>query len=466
MRRFTMIAVAALSLAACGGDDEPAPASCAELGEGAACGEGGTCRAGACVRTVTGRWDVHRYVEAGKVAEPPPDLTRATIEAIVETSSGFLVREGTGHADGTFEIPDVPVGRYWLHTLGGPRPEYFEERTESEVSVSSGRVGRSASAFATGRWDVGGLEPDASSALEVVCANGGEREGFMSVPAQATTASISPWMTAWASSAAGDRVWVVQVVDRDAGDYRYLAAVAAGELPAPFGPRGPELVPVAVTLAPLSPVTRVFDWRLSSFASVAASLAAEPSAYQWLTIGGRPWPDLALELPTRAHARAPIQAGGDVAATVSYGRAGPAGWVDAYSHETKAVVTLEGGGWRWSARVGVESWGLVSTSGTTRVAMTIGMPGNVALAPEPGANPGTVGRSPTLSWSPPAVGTAERYFVIVSPAAGGDPVYFRLAGTSLRFPPGALLEGTPHLAEIIASRVDGSGTAAYGLFVP
>jgi hypothetical protein len=59
--------------------------------------------------------DVH-YTSPTTTASAPEDLSLWTLQAYIPDGSpgGFRVVDVAGHADGTFTIPSVPVGPYYL----------------------------------------------------------------------------------------------------------------------------------------------------------------------------------------------------------------------------------------------------------------------------------------------------------------------------------------------------------------
>jgi hypothetical protein len=71
--------------------------------------------------TVTGTSIVSHIRFDGTVENAPEDLSAYTIKAYVPNGDGtFTIVDGTGHEDGTFEIPDVPVGATYYLMLGYP----------------------------------------------------------------------------------------------------------------------------------------------------------------------------------------------------------------------------------------------------------------------------------------------------------------------------------------------------------
>ncbi len=67
-------------------------------------------------RGMSGRQDIH-WVTKNGIVDVPADLSAVTFEALVPRAndSGFDVYPGMGYREGTFTIPDVPAGTYYLH---------------------------------------------------------------------------------------------------------------------------------------------------------------------------------------------------------------------------------------------------------------------------------------------------------------------------------------------------------------
>jgi hypothetical protein len=87
-------------------------------------------------RTVTGA-QVIEWMSASAFELVPNDLSAIDVEALLEDGSGgYTTLAGTGHADGTFEIPDVPDGPYWLRI-----PDRFVNITYVRTSASAVDVG-------------------------------------------------------------------------------------------------------------------------------------------------------------------------------------------------------------------------------------------------------------------------------------------------------------------------------------
>jgi len=95
--------------------------------------------------TVHGTSMTLRYASSTQMVMEPQDLRNFVLQAYApDTSeSGFRIIDGVGTQDGTFTIPDVPGGSYYLLILppGSPLPHFFEtsSRTPEIGGVALGR---------------------------------------------------------------------------------------------------------------------------------------------------------------------------------------------------------------------------------------------------------------------------------------------------------------------------------------
>jgi hypothetical protein len=482
MSRHLGLVLAAV-LAACGGGSEDGGAGqvdCASAPEGTACQGGGTCRAGSCVRVVTGRWTTRRWPESGPTAAEPVNLTTVSVRAVVETPSGHVERAGTGHVDGTFEIPDVPVGRYWLATAGGPRPDTFEDHTQSEVQIVTELLGREVAPASPGTavtWEVTGLSPWVTDVTELHVTNENAWAFTLLAPqpvAGATSASFtdSPYFVS--GGGLGDRVRLVELSEVTAAGRTYLAAVAAAELPETFAVNDGTSQTVPVALQPLTPVERTIDWDLPAFDAAMAEPFCPPATCQLdptfgphvLMISANPWPPAM----TYAMYRAMVANGRGSPAVrldgLRYGRAGPQAWQDVWVHRATQRVRLTGGTATNRTFVSVESAGVVAAGSATPVAPVISLPRDVRVIPVPGSAYDHVGATPTIAWSAPALGTPEGYHLRVRGAGLQHEAVFSTTRTEVLLPPGVLQDGVTYYASVTAFQGAGHATSVVGNFVP
>ena len=114
---------------------------------------------GSGVRSVNGSRIVSWTSAGGGVQNIPADLTTATLRALVpDGAGGFTTIEGTGHTDGTFEIPDVPNGGYWLQL-----DDQYVFTTATTIDLGYALNGRPAGVVPAATtaidFDLGGMSP-------------------------------------------------------------------------------------------------------------------------------------------------------------------------------------------------------------------------------------------------------------------------------------------------------------------
>ena len=139
--------LAAVALAACGGDDEnpgtgsggstSSSTSSTSSGGGGAGGCGDACDA------VTGT-AMDSWIGETSIVEVPVDLSAATIEALVPPAAGgtWQTIAGSGLADGTFTIPGVPDAPYFLRLVFGNGVPIYVVTSAREVDLGTERAGR------------------------------------------------------------------------------------------------------------------------------------------------------------------------------------------------------------------------------------------------------------------------------------------------------------------------------------
>lgn len=93
-------------------------------------------------RTLTGSQLVQfRELDRTKLDEYPIDLWATVVEAHVPDDEGWLVRPGTGHRDGSFEIEGLPDGHVWLRVARRPYGETFYWTDADHVSFDESILG-------------------------------------------------------------------------------------------------------------------------------------------------------------------------------------------------------------------------------------------------------------------------------------------------------------------------------------
>lgn len=107
----------------------------------AACGGGGGGDKPATTRTVTGNVAVTHYYGTAENTIPE-DLSAATVAGLVPEGSGYRIVPGSGKADGTFVISNLPTGAGWvrIHEAGASYSRFIWTDT-SQVNLDFTSLG-------------------------------------------------------------------------------------------------------------------------------------------------------------------------------------------------------------------------------------------------------------------------------------------------------------------------------------
>ncbi|PTL80461.1 hypothetical protein DAT35_27890 [Vitiosangium sp. GDMCC 1.1324] len=453
---------------------------------------------------VTGVRNTHHVQEDGSVIVLPADLSTVVIGAWVPTAdgSGYVYRDGSGQANGTFLIPGVDRTPYFLRI--GTTYLWMNSRN---LDLSFARLGRPDTleepVGTQLAFEIDGLSPwQVSDELQIHSTGAGI--GYFSRscstpyhdPPEGTTVytdtidyvgslRLCGAVPSRIEPAKGDFVYVTQNVNRldwDAGlpsgldiTETRLSTQIHSLGTADGGSSDAGTIFLKGTLAPLPTTAQAFDFRASQFETQV--LAAHPSAvpyYDYVDVGTLPrfsdygqyegFPDLAL-----ANNWSPGE--GDFHVNLQYGNPYPSHWqrvvvAQALSRVPFSVSQPDGGTTRtawYSANAfsqaqvtdGVTQT-LVPQVGPARDLRINGLSATSSLS--------GVGTTPVVSWTVPALGTANRYqvrlYVLSASATGGTTRtqvgYFLTSQTQFRVPPGFLVAGKTYYLQINAQYMPGS----------
>ncbi len=466
----------------------PACVPTSPLPDGTACGEGATCGAGTCQRTVTVT-AIDRYVDdAGDMVEVPrASLGDSAFRALVLGADGaYQAYPGSVVAPGVVEIPGVPVGTCLVERIfpGSAVPEYTEVigNVLDDSSDPSGRPDAATSTLPTpvelavtglAPWRVG---PYPEDRLEVVSSNfGGLWQVWEPGIAEgATAASVSPFSfgTPLLDAAAGDRVQVVQL-GRVEGPVAYLAAVRAGTLPETFSVEDGVAQVVPIALGPIErTATLEVDWALGELEALLGEMGPAPPSFLWHQLTVHSYPHGIGHGSTQLEVPGPAGGGTVRLGPFTYGRPYPDFFVDGAeaSMTVRMDVPLPP---PLSADISVDAavgFRLGSTAGMVEVRPPLSPPRAVRVA---GRDvrftvQRDVGSSPIISWSPPALGTATLYRVTLHRIDGYTRTVARFLTPSvaLRVPAAILLPGATHFARVTAHSDTGYAQTVTAPFIP
>lgn len=470
----------------------PACVSTAPLPDGTACGEGATCGAGSCRRTITVT-ATDRYVDdAGHVVAIPRAALGETVTRalMLEPDGGYQAFPASAVAPGVVEIPGVPVGPClveWRYSLGSTVPS-FTELSGNVLDQSSEVAGRPdvgettapLELLATGLAPWQG-SPTPSDRIQVVSSNAGQLLDLWepAILDGATEATIIPWEglgTPLLDGASGDRVHVIQLARVD-GPVPHVAAVRSGTLPATFRVEEGVAQSAPVTLGPIArTATLEADWALGEMEALLGEMGPSPGQYRshHLVVDAAAH-GLVQVTPTLLSLELGPGLGGTLQlGPLTYGNPFPdffleGAWADMLA-TMKVPLWME-----WEPSITVDAavgvWLGAPSAGRLAVRPAVSPPRDVRVAglDVGGLPPVGVGTTPLISWSPPSIGTDLRYLLTIHRVVSSysfSVARFWTASTEVKIPPGLLQAGVNHYARITASSPAGYAQTVTSAFVP
>lgn len=222
--------------------------------------------------TITGSWIETYWTATGPVQVPFNLATGLPPMALVPQPDGsFQTVQGSGNADGTFSIPNVPAGYYWLAPT--PRPMYWTSSGSIDLGIDfngSPRPGTIASATTTTLdFNLSGLDP----------LQAGDEVAFLSNP------SPLPFIFGASTPAGATTLSAGELADTNFD----FSQIHSGFLPQY------EPAPVAgLTISALGAEATLSNLTLNngSVNTIAANLAHSPTATFDLNVKGTAWTPL------------------------------------------------------------------------------------------------------------------------------------------------------------------------------
>jgi hypothetical protein len=408
------------------------------------------------------------YSVTGAFSSAPTDLSTTTISALVPNGmGGFTTIAGAGKADGTFSIPSVPAGYYWLQL--GNQWLWTSEAIIDAGSTSEGRA-NAIHANTTVNFAVSGMSPwQSSDSLEYWTPNVYEVDSDIgAAPATgATSYNDSVPLQGLIDTSQGDQFFLMHLGASNSGPY------TIGALEDIFSPSGP--------IMETANSTNNFSGSFTQLAqNSVVDLAVNASQFaQFTTVAG---PGATLDFATfSVHITTPSQEllfgnadptlfelfrtdSGGISSdfnlgNTQYGDPFPANYVRYYSYQQDFRFQFTSPG------ATLPNVGFVSTSVITLtppnamapISPVVGPVSSVAINSTPFTqNMSSVGTTPTISWQAPTVGSVTDYRVVIFQLgvnASGRSTATRLAvlhttATSLQIPPGILTTGSSYLLDI------------------
>ena len=460
MSTFTTAALLAAITAGCGDGQDP----------GATGGTGGD---GGSIGDVTGTLTTTFVTEQGEIVVPE-DLSGQLVSAIHQNAEGeWWSSTGVGKADGSFTIPGVPEGPFYLDV--GVHRYYTKAR---EVALSSYQAGRADRVFSEKETHIAaqmtGLTPWVTGdRLEWFAGNVGSSFSQFSPPGIALgDTALSGLTVDWRNehlldASKGDTLYVTQLSRQPgAGDTSYATISRFARFDDVTLVDGATTTVTGTFSPAMNQQSLAVDFRASELLSAAADV--NPGAKVRVT------PRFSVATQPAAAKHGDIARGAILVevypndnsddpnlGTIAFDNPYPASW-GAYG---KAYVEMSVEYPVPGAAKPLTQTGFVWM---TADLATIGG-GPIRPAVTPALDPRLNGKSafdplvgitttPTLSWSPPAVGSPSVYSVsvyYVDALKDGSKVfffrgYFNTSETSIPIPPNFLQAGKPHVFGIIA----------------
>lgn len=420
--------------------------------------------------------------DSGEVTRPL-DLSGASLAALSLQGGAFVAIAGTGRADGSFTIPKVPAGTYYLK-LGS---DYIvtSARTLDLSTVFLGRPDRVLETKATNlSFTLDGLSPwQSGDDLEFFTPNNGAYlysiatfaqtgpdAGATKVAGLSFEYSAPGYPPVLTDKAKGDRTMLIQLTAKTAAGGQSYQALVRSALLDPYSMVDGQTANFTATLAEPAQKGMVrLNWKRSEFAALGA--AVNPGAQISSTYGGH---SINVSAHPGAHAH------GDFAGTA-----------------VPDLLVIEGGTGSTDADLGMLSFGNPFPQGHTVIglaftvfdvsyqsgtAQPLAMPAEISYFAEaaafsadpvrpilgPPQQPLINGKGafqdrsgvtlhPTLSWSPPATGSVDGYlvFVVRLLAQTGrtdiqDVATLHATDTQITVPDGILLSGESYFFKVRA----------------
>ena len=408
-----------------------------------------------------------RLTEGGEVSVPDgPDKLR--VAALVPNSAGgFTVLTGTVNEDGTFVVPVVPAGLYYLrreYSDGKGGWELFDLVATSERVVHLGSLytGRpdvtwpqlptplSIAAENLSPWkaedqlELFSLGADTTLFIDGFRAEGQLHEGDTRTGALAVDLAHSGMSLV--DGEHGDRVTLTNLVSAMAGPMTYQTVAGSFDA-APFTLMDGQAATIAGSFAPTAQHQLSITWNQAAFAALASDVNAKAQAQShsiWVYAepAGQGRHAIASS-PTVLSGYLDAQGESmDQRFDFDYGNPFPAAWPLVANVSTEFVLGQDPYT-RWGF---IEIWGTLDAMASAAVVPPISPPRVLRIA-----GPSL---TPKISWDAPALGTPAAYFVQVYLHNGSDgwelPLWLWTQERSVTFPPGLLRARVPYYVSVQA----------------
>jgi hypothetical protein len=412
---------------------------------------------------VTGSKIDARVTVAG-VVDDPDDLSSAVIEALIPEGDGYRRIAGTGAADGTFAIDHVPAGRYLLRV-----DDLYILTSARDIDLGTNRLGRAdgveSQLDTEVTVDVQGMTAwQTGDSLDLYVPNSDAQTAGLELSLEPPPADDDVAIDATfdfatqvfpevlIDSGAGDEVVVIHRTVEVDGVESYNAATEVFE-PAPLAMTDGQPVTLDGSFSPLA---------VDQSVEVSLPGAAWQALVPGISIGtpGEELPSISLFASPFATDRGDLGAiflaeyappdAGDHSFTLSYGNPFDTGFVS----ETVGIFVInELGGTPATLAFGFAGAADVAGALLPDAAPRIGPVASLQVDGADATAPQTISTAPEISWSAPAIGSADSYTVRINEADGGlgTPVASLITTeTRIVIPDALLRSGGVYYVQILA----------------
>jgi hypothetical protein len=405
---------------------------------------------------VTGTAIDVNVTDTGNVSVPlGPDSI--AVAALLPSSDGtFSTIAGVVSIDGTFRIPNVPSGPYYLsYTLISPWaiPQYI---VTSERQIDLGAVNlvrpdavKAASAATQLIVTADGLAPwQDTDSIELLSVGAGmfvrmksPDQGATGFRDQTVTLDEIPFPPRLIDGKKGDRATMTQLVTRTSGDLHYQSIGRTAVVP-PFSLADGQQTAISASFTDVPPSRLSLPWKPSRLAQLAAEV--EPSAalltfelYITAEPGGL---DRTTSSPTPPVLIMGAGPKTDGLLDLEYANPFPSEWGLFVSAESEfnfpSTYDLYG------SHGAIGMYGHLDTPKGIELEPSMGPPRRIRIqGMDAFQDRSDVGESPTIEWDPPASGTPGSYLVRLLSESGSEYSAIQTKDTRVTFPPGVIEKG-------------------------
>jgi hypothetical protein len=419
---------------------------------------------------------LNTYIWGVSEATAPPIEGISVAALVPQPSGGYTTIEGSFYEDGTFEIPGVPPGSYLLKIQSDGAAPYFYWTKERVIEVGYLYANRPDTRPVTISptsmvFEVGGMSPWQETDVIEILSQGA---GAFGLPFFELTPGVTSLEGAsfdafemfpgnLIDGSKGDLLYVTQLVTRDAGGAPYTS-IGKVFTPPPFSMQDGQPTTLTGSFSDVPQKTLSVDWKRSAFGALAKdvhpSAALFDSSFSLVAEYGGTSRITATIPPALLSFSGDSETVTDFAGELSYGNPFPSAWglVATASASFSLSVMLPGADASKLLTGEVYCSTLLGDKSSLTLLPGLGPVEDILVNGKPTADWLTgAGLAPTVSWSPPAMGTAARYRVVLrrldpnAPNAGTSFVgSFSTAETSIALPEGLLGAGNYYYIRVFA----------------